>query len=62
VYQLDDLRQCLKLDALRGTLMSLPKMIDDAYAQILFNIEEGHSQDAFKSLAMASIFSSAVAN
>lgn len=50
VCQLDALRKCLKLDALRKALRSLPKTLDDTYAQILCNIDEEYSQDAFKIL------------
>lgn len=35
---------------LRRVLKSLPKTLDDTYAQILCNIDEQHSQDAFKIL------------
>lgn len=44
------LRKCLKLDALRKALRSLPKTLDDTYAQILCSIDEEYSQDAFKIL------------
>jgi ankyrin repeat protein len=44
------LRKCLKLDALRKALKSLPKTLDDTYARILCDIDEEYSQDAFKIL------------
>ena len=47
---MDELRKCLKLNALRKTLKSLPKTLDDTYARILCNIDEEHSKDAFKIL------------
>ncbi|KAH8657573.1 ankyrin repeat-containing domain protein [Tricladium varicosporioides] len=47
VCQLDALRKCLKLNALRKALHSLPKTLDDTYARILYSIDEEYSQDAF---------------
>ncbi|KAF4631092.1 hypothetical protein G7Y89_g7033 [Cudoniella acicularis] len=50
VCQLDSLKKCLKLDALRRALNSLPKTLDDTYARILRSIDEEYSQDAFRIL------------
>ncbi|KAG4414253.1 hypothetical protein IFR04_012625, partial [Cadophora malorum] len=50
VCQLDVLRKCLKVDALRKALKSLPKTLDDTYARILLSIDEDYSQDAFRIL------------
>jgi len=50
VCQLDVLRKCLKVDALRKALKSLPKTLDDTYARILLNIDEDYRQDAFRIL------------
>ena len=36
--QLDALRKCLKLDALRKALNSLPKTLDDTYSRILSDL------------------------
>jgi hypothetical protein len=47
---LDTLHKCLKLDKLRKALRSLPKTLDDTYAQILLKIDEDYSQDALKIL------------
>jgi hypothetical protein len=47
---LDALRKCRKLDKLREALKSLPKTLDDTYAQILRNIDEEDCQDAVKIL------------
>ena len=44
------LRKCLKVDALRKALKSLPKTLDETYARILQNIDEEYSQDAFRIL------------
>jgi ankyrin repeat protein len=46
VCQLDVLSKCLKLNALRKALQSLPKTLDDTYARILCSIDEEYSQDA----------------
>jgi len=46
VCQLDVLRKCLTVDALRRTLKSLPKSLDETYARILSNIDEEHSGHA----------------
>ncbi|PVH67796.1 ankyrin, partial [Cadophora sp. DSE1049] len=50
VCQLDVLRKCLKVDALRRALKSLPKTLDETYARILLSIDEDYSQDAFRIL------------
>ncbi|PVH67502.1 ankyrin, partial [Cadophora sp. DSE1049] len=50
VCQLDVLRKCLKLDALRKALKSLPKTLDETYARILLGIDEDYRQDAFRIL------------
>ncbi|KAG4429187.1 hypothetical protein IFR05_015330 [Cadophora sp. M221] len=50
VCQLDALRKCLKVDALRKALKSLPKTLDDTYVRILLRIDEDYSQDAFRIL------------
>ncbi|KAH6662712.1 ankyrin repeat-containing domain protein [Halenospora varia] len=48
--QLEVLRKCLKVDALRKALKSLPKTLDETYARILDSIDEQYSQDAFQVL------------
>ncbi|KAI9775606.1 MAG: hypothetical protein M1839_001007 [Geoglossum umbratile] len=50
VCQLDALRKCLKVDALRKALKSLPKTLGDTYARILLNIDGEYAQDALKIL------------
>ncbi|KAF8854030.1 ankyrin [Acephala macrosclerotiorum] len=50
VCQLEVLRKCVKVDALRKALKSLPKTLDETYARILVNIDEEYSQDAFRIL------------
>ncbi|KAL5330791.1 hypothetical protein ACEPPN_000314 [Leptodophora sp. 'Broadleaf-Isolate-01'] len=50
VCQLDVLRKCLKVDALRKALKSLPKTLDDTYARILLSIDEDYRRDAFRIL------------
>ncbi|KAL5325365.1 hypothetical protein ACEPPN_006490 [Leptodophora sp. 'Broadleaf-Isolate-01'] len=50
VCQLDVLRKCLKVDALRKALKSLPKTLDETYDRILRSIDEDYSQDAFRIL------------
>ncbi|KAH9203372.1 ankyrin repeat-containing domain protein [Leptodontidium sp. 2 PMI_412] len=50
VCQLDVPRKCLKVDALRKALKSLPKTLDETYARILLSIDEDYSQDAFRIL------------
>ncbi|KAH6667724.1 hypothetical protein B0J14DRAFT_170784 [Halenospora varia] len=47
VCQLDALRKCLKLNALRKALQLLPKTLDDTYTRILCSIDEEYRQDAF---------------
>ena len=46
VCQLDSLRKCLKLDALRKALNTLPKTLDDTYERILSNLDEEYEGDA----------------
>ena len=48
VCQLDSLRKCLKLDALRKALNTLPKTLDDTYERILFNLDQEYKEDALK--------------
>ncbi|KAH6666209.1 hypothetical protein B0J14DRAFT_199342 [Halenospora varia] len=50
VCQLEVLQKCLKVDALRKALKSLPKTLDETYARILNNIDEEYSQDALRIL------------
>ncbi|PVH67497.1 hypothetical protein DL98DRAFT_296048, partial [Cadophora sp. DSE1049] len=50
VCQLDMLRKCLKVDALRKALKSLPNTLDETYARMLLSIDEDYSQDAFRIL------------
>ncbi|KAL5328216.1 hypothetical protein ACEPPN_001712 [Leptodophora sp. 'Broadleaf-Isolate-01'] len=50
VCQLEVLRKCLKVDALRKALKSLPKTLDETYARILLSINEDYRQDAFRIL------------
>lgn len=50
VCQLDALRKCIKPSALRKTLASLPKTLDDTYERILCNIDEDHAEDVLKVL------------
>jgi len=46
VCQLDALQGCLKPRQIRNALKSLPKTLDETYAQILASIPEEHSEDA----------------
>jgi ankyrin repeat domain-containing protein 50 len=48
VCQLDVLRKCMTVDALRRTLKALPKSLDETYDRILLNIDEQHSDQALK--------------
>ena len=48
VCQLDGLRKCLKLDALRKALNTLPKTLDETYERILSSIDEEYYEDALK--------------
>ena len=45
---MDSLRKCLKLDALRRALNTLPKTLDDTYERILSNLDEEYKEDALK--------------
>jgi ankyrin repeat protein len=48
VCQLDSLKRCVKLSALRQKLRSLPKTLDATYERILCNIREDHKDDAVR--------------
>ena len=48
VCQLDSLRKCIKLDALRKALNTLPKTLDDTYERILSKIDEEYEEDVLK--------------
>ena len=49
--QLDSIRQCVKLSALRKALTSLPKTLDETYERILQTLEsQGQLDDAIKIL------------
>ena len=49
--QLEALRKCIKLSALRKTLSSLPRTLDETYERIIHNIDSsGQLEDAIKSL------------
>jgi len=48
--QLDALKKCLKVSAIRKSLKNLPKTLDDTYARILTNIEEDYQQEAINAL------------
>ena len=48
--QLDTLRKCVKLNALRSALKTLPVTLDDTYARILLNIDPHYQEDALKAL------------
>jgi hypothetical protein len=50
VCQLDALVNCLNLLGLRKALASLPKTLDDTFAQILCRIDEEHVEYALKIL------------
>jgi hypothetical protein len=50
VCQLDMLRNCVTLPALRKALSSLPKTLDDTYERILVNIDESYCLDVQKIL------------
>jgi hypothetical protein len=50
VCQLDVLRKCMTVDALRKTLKALPKSLDETYDRILLNIDEQHCDQAYKVL------------
>ena len=46
--QLDSLRKCLKLDALRKALNTMPKTLDETYDRILSNLDEDYEEYALK--------------
>lgn len=46
--QLDSLRKCIKLDALRKALNALPRTLNDTYERILSNLDEEYEEDALK--------------
>lgn len=48
VCQLDSLRPCLRLDALRKVLNTLPKTLDDTYERIISKIDEEYEDDALR--------------
>ena len=48
--QLDSLRKCLTLDALRKALRALPKTLDKTYERILSEIDDTYADDALKVL------------
>jgi hypothetical protein len=50
VCQLDMLRNCVTLPALRKALKSLPKTLDETYERILTNIDESYASDVRKLL------------
>ena len=50
VCQFDSLRHCLNLPALRKTLRSLPKDLDDTYDRMLANVSEDYTGAALKIL------------
>ncbi len=50
VCQLDALQKCLNLSALRKTLGSLPKTLDETYERILLNIPDEYSDYAIRIL------------
>ena len=50
VCQLDMLRNCITLPALRKALKSLPKTLDETYERILTNIDESYASDVLKLL------------
>ena len=49
---MDTLRKCLKINALRQTIRSLPKTLDDTYGRILMDIGDDYSEDAIRVLQM----------
>lgn len=50
VCQLDALRKCLKVDAVRKALKTLPKDLDATYDRILNSIEKDYREEAFSVL------------
>lgn len=50
VCQLDSLRKCLKLGALRKALNTLPETLDDTYARIIAKLDKDYEEDALKIL------------
>jgi len=49
--QLESIRQCVKLSALRKTISSLPETLDETYNRILQGLKSaGQLQDAIKAL------------
>lgn len=50
VCQLDMLRNCVTLPALRKALKTLPKTLDETYERILTNIDESYASDVRKLL------------
>ena len=45
---MDSVRKCLKLDALRKALNTLPKTLDDTYERILSNLDQEYKEDALR--------------
>ncbi|KAI9873035.1 MAG: hypothetical protein M1830_000904 [Pleopsidium flavum] len=50
VCQLDALQKCLKIDAVRKTLKTLPRTLDETYERILKSIDEDYQDEAFLAL------------
>ncbi|KAI9871132.1 MAG: hypothetical protein M1830_003282, partial [Pleopsidium flavum] len=50
VCQLDALPKCLKIDAVRKTLKTLPRTLDETYERILKSIDEDYQAEAFIAL------------
>lgn len=50
VCQLNTLRKCLTISALKTELSSLPRTLDETYERILLNIDQSYRSNAFKIL------------
>jgi hypothetical protein len=48
--QIDAVRRCLKLEALRSTLASLPETLDETYSRILLAIDPQYQEEARRAL------------
>jgi ankyrin repeat protein len=50
VCQLDELKRCLNINAIRSALKNLPKTLNETYARILMNIDEEYRENALRVL------------
>ncbi|RDW83018.1 hypothetical protein BP5796_04509 [Coleophoma crateriformis] len=54
--QIDMLRRCVSIAALRKAMNTLPKSLDETYERILFLIDEDHQTDVRKTLKTLTVF------